>query len=83
MLKLFVQVTCRSLGVILEESSPEELQKRATVRSSVSEVLLQITKFCDLYLMETVLDDESEKRVLQALEYAGVFTSGGLIEEKE
>lgn len=36
------------------------LQKQATVRSSVVEVLLEITKFCDLYLMERVLDDESE-----------------------
>ncbi|KAK4383167.1 Peroxisome biogenesis protein 22 [Sesamum angolense] len=54
------KVTCRLLGVILEESSPEELQKQATVRSSVLEVLLEITKFCDLYLMERVLDDESE-----------------------
>lgn len=24
------------------------------------EILLEITKFCDLYLMERVLDDESE-----------------------
>ncbi|XP_010035607.1 peroxisome biogenesis protein 22 isoform X2 [Eucalyptus grandis] len=46
------KVTCRLLGVILEESSPEELQKQAT------------------------------KKILQALEYAGVFTSGGLIKEK-
>lgn len=36
------------------------LQKQATVRTSVLEVLLEITKFCDLYLMERVLDDESE-----------------------
>lgn len=36
------------------------LQKQATVRSSALEVLLEITKFCDLYLMERVLDDESE-----------------------
>lgn len=35
-------------------------QQQATVRSSVLEVLLEITKFCDLYLMERVLDDESE-----------------------
>ncbi|KAJ1382476.1 putative peroxisome biogenesis protein 22, partial [Sesbania bispinosa] len=76
------KVTCRLLGVILEESSPEELQKQATVRSSVLEVLLEITKFCDLYLMERVLDDESEKRVLVALEEAGVFTSGGLVKDK-
>lgn len=78
------KVTCRLLGVILEESSPEELQvqKQATVRSSVLEVLLEITKFCDLYLMERVLDDESEKNVLLALEDAGIFTSGGLIKDK-
>ncbi|RDY00042.1 Peroxisome biogenesis protein 22 [Mucuna pruriens] len=77
------KVTCRLLGVILEESIPEELQvDQATVRSSVLEVLLEITKFCDLYLMERVLDDESEKRVLVALEEAGVFTSGGLVKDK-
>ncbi|KAK7257518.1 hypothetical protein RIF29_31548 [Crotalaria pallida] len=76
------KVTCRLLGVILEESSLEELQKRATVKSSVLEVLLEITKFCDLYLMERVLDDESEKRVLVALEDAGIFTSGGLVKDK-
>ncbi|KAL3821008.1 hypothetical protein ACJIZ3_006913 [Penstemon smallii] len=76
------KVTCRLLGVILEESSPEGLQKQATVKSSVLEVLLEITKYCDLYLMERVLDDESEKRVIMALEDAGVFTSGGLVKDK-
>ncbi|XP_024987749.1 peroxisome biogenesis protein 22-like [Cynara cardunculus var. scolymus] len=76
------KVTCRLLGIILEESIPEELQIRATVRSSVLEVLVEMTKFCDLYLMETVLDDESEKRVLAALENAGIFTSGGLVKDK-
>ncbi|KAL4569767.1 hypothetical protein LXL04_025410 [Taraxacum kok-saghyz] len=76
------KVTCRLLGVILEENTPEELQNQATVRSSVLEVLSEITKYSDLYLMERVLDDESEKRVLTTLEEAGVFTSGGLVKEK-
>ncbi|KAK1569005.1 hypothetical protein Q3G72_031568 [Acer saccharum] len=77
------KVTCRLLGVVLEESSPEELQAhQATVRSSVLEVLLEITKFCDLYLMERVLDEESEKKILLALENAGIFTSGGLVKDK-
>ncbi|CAI9280234.1 unnamed protein product [Lactuca saligna] len=75
-MKASTSVTCRLLGVILEESTPHELQNQATVRSSVLDVLLEITKFCDLYLMETVLDDESEKKVLIALENAGIFTSG-------
>ncbi|KAI3698800.1 hypothetical protein L2E82_42628 [Cichorium intybus] len=75
------KITCRLLGVILEENTPEELQNQATVRSSVLEVLSEITKYSDLYLMETVLDDESEMRVLTALENAGVFTSG-LVKDK-
>ncbi|XP_038975176.1 peroxisome biogenesis protein 22-like [Phoenix dactylifera] len=74
------KVTCRLLGVILEETSPEEIQKHATVRSSVLEVLLEIAKHCDLYLMERILDDEA--RVLSTLKDAGVFTSGGLVTDK-
>jgi hypothetical protein len=35
------------------------LQNHATVRPSVVEVLLEIAKFCDIYLMERILDDES------------------------
>jgi hypothetical protein len=81
-----LQVTCRLLGVILEETTPEELQvgtnasaeigigfhglmknswmytflqNHVTVRPSVLEVLLEIAKFCDVYLMERILDDES------------------------
>ncbi|KAE8645745.1 hypothetical protein Csa_020431 [Cucumis sativus] len=78
------KVTCRLLGIILEEKSPEELQavNQATVRSSVVDVLLEITNYCDLYLMERVLDEESERKVIVALEDAGVFASGGLIKEK-
>ncbi|XP_020593986.1 peroxisome biogenesis protein 22-like [Phalaenopsis equestris] len=53
------KATCQLLGVILEETTPEELQEHATVKSSVRELLLEITKFCDLYLMERILDDES------------------------
>ncbi|KAG1359498.1 Peroxisome biogenesis protein 22 [Cocos nucifera] len=76
------KMTCQLLGVILEEKSAEELQKHATVRPSVIEVLLEITKYCDLYLMETVVDDESEERVLSALENAGLFQTGGLVKDK-
>ncbi|WOK94812.1 peroxisome biogenesis protein 22 [Canna indica] len=53
-------VTCQLLGVILEEKTPEELQKHATVRLPVLEVVKEISKYCDIYLMETVLDDDSE-----------------------
>ncbi|XP_068646035.1 peroxisome biogenesis protein 22-like [Aristolochia californica] len=76
------KMTCQLLGVVFEERTPEELQKHATVRPPVVEVFLEITKNCDVYLMETVLDDESEERALKALEDAGVFRAGGLIKDK-
>nr|CAJ86212.1 H0323C08.2 [Oryza sativa]CAJ86426.1 H0303G06.15 [Oryza sativa] len=77
-----VNVTCRLLGVILEETTPEELQNHVTVRPSVLEVLLEIAKFCDVYLMERILDDESGEKVLSALSEAGLFTNSGLIKDK-
>ncbi|XP_073003253.1 peroxisome biogenesis protein 22 [Typha latifolia] len=76
------KVTCQLLGVVLEETTPEELQKHATVRPSVLEVLLEISKFCDVYLMERIIDDESGEKVLSALSDAGVFMSGSLIKDK-
>ncbi|KAJ6768907.1 PEROXISOME BIOGENESIS PROTEIN 22 [Salix koriyanagi] len=53
------KMTCRLLGVILEERSPGELQDHATVRASVVDVLVEISRYCDIYLMERTLDDES------------------------
>lgn len=76
------KVTCQLLGVVFEEKTPEELQKHATVRPSVVELLLEISRYCDLYLMETVLDDKSEENALMALETAGLFKTGGLMKEK-
>ncbi|CAI0474953.1 unnamed protein product, partial [Linum tenue] len=76
------KVTCRLLGVILEENTPQELKNQATVRSSVLEVLSKITQICDLYLVEEVLDEESEQKVLAALGNAGAFRSGGLVKDK-
>jgi hypothetical protein len=68
--------------VILEETTSEELQNHATVRPSVVEVLLEIAKFCDIYLMEHILDDESGEKVLSALSETGIFAGGGLIKDK-
>uniref|UniRef100_A0A0A9GGF2 Peroxisome biogenesis protein 22 n=1 Tax=Arundo donax TaxID=35708 RepID=A0A0A9GGF2_ARUDO len=76
------KVTCQLLGVVFEEKTPEELQKHATVRPSVIELLLEISKCCDFYLMETVLDDKSEENALMALESAGLFRTDGLMKEK-
>ncbi|XP_043716613.1 peroxisome biogenesis protein 22-like isoform X2 [Telopea speciosissima] len=76
------KMSCQLLGVILEERSPEELKEHATVMPSVVEVLLEISKHCDIYLMDRILDDESEERVLSALENAGLFKTGALMKDK-
>ncbi|VAH54173.1 unnamed protein product [Triticum turgidum subsp. durum] len=77
-----MQVTCQLIGIVFEEKTPEELQNHATVKPSVVELLLEISKYCDFYLMETVLDDKSEENALMALEKAGLFNTGGLMKEK-
>ncbi|KAG6468516.1 peroxisome biogenesis protein 22-like [Zingiber officinale] len=76
------RITCQLLGIILEEKTPEELQKHATVKLPVLPVIKEICKHCDLYLMETVVDNESEQRVLSALDNSGIFLYSGLIKDK-
>jgi len=76
------KITCQLLGVVFMELNPEELQEHAVVRPSVVETLMEIAKACDLYLMARVLDDESEERVLTALDEVGVFKICGLNRNK-
>ncbi|KAJ7524775.1 hypothetical protein O6H91_17G020900 [Diphasiastrum complanatum] len=76
------KVTCQLLGIILEETSAEELQKHAVVRPHVVEVLLELTGACDMYIFAKVLDDESEVSVLAALDAVGAFSLGGLTRNK-
>ncbi|KAG0628612.1 hypothetical protein M758_1G039400 [Ceratodon purpureus] len=76
------KMTCQLLGVILEESSPEEVQKHAVVRPAVVDVLLEIARTCDLYLVARVLDDASEAVVMGALDAVGLFTDAKLSREK-
>ncbi|KAG6557175.1 hypothetical protein Mapa_001102 [Marchantia paleacea] len=76
------KMTCQLVGVILEESTSEDLQKHAVVRPAVVDVLLEVARSCDLYLLARVLDDESEALVLAALDAVGVFTIGGLNRNK-
>lgn len=76
------KMTCQLLGVVFEETSPEELQKHAVVRPAVVDVLLELAQACDLYLMARLLDDESEVNALTALESVGLFSFGGLNRNK-
>lgn len=70
------KMTCQLLGVVFEETLPEELQKHAVVKPAVVDVLLELAKACDLYLMARLLDDESEVNALAALEAIGIFSIG-------
>ncbi|MCO5582968.1 hypothetical protein L7F22_036873 [Adiantum nelumboides] len=76
------KMTCQLLGVIFQETSPEELQKHAVVRPEVVDILLELAQACDLYLMARLLDDESEANALAALEAVGLFSVGGLNRNK-
>ncbi|KAG0620017.1 hypothetical protein M758_4G182600 [Ceratodon purpureus] len=76
------KMTCQLLGVVLEESTAEELQSHAVVRPAVVEVLLEIARSCDLYLVARVLDDSSEKVVMEALDAVGLFSDAKLSREK-
>ena len=76
------KMTCQLLGVVLEETTPEELQKHAVVRPAVVEVLLEIARTCDLYLVARVLDDASEAVVMGALDATGLFSDAKLSREK-
>ncbi|OAE23212.1 hypothetical protein AXG93_1630s1270 [Marchantia polymorpha subsp. ruderalis] len=84
-------------GVVIRDSPPatqltlaqmvrRQLQggrkKHAVVRPAVVDVLLEVARSCDLYLLARVLDDESEALVLAALDAVGVFTVGGLNRNK-
>lgn len=76
------KMTCQLLGVVLEESTPEELQEHAVVRPAVVDVLLEIARTCDLYLVARVSDDASEAVVMGALDAIGLFTDAKLNREK-
>ncbi|XP_065638290.1 peroxisome biogenesis protein 22 [Quercus suber] len=75
-------------GILFFKPTPSQEKElkgsshHATLRPSVVEVLLEISRFRDIYLIERILDDESGERVLLALENAGLFKSGGLMKDK-
>eukprot|EP00249_Psilotum_nudum_P006487 c19809_g1_i1 orf=327-1151(+) len=76
------KMTCQLLGVIVEETVPEELQKHAVVRSAVVDVLLELAQACDLYLIARIIDDQSEENAMAALDAVGAFSVGGLNRNK-
>eukprot|EP00245_Coleochaete_scutata_P005612 TRINITY_DN19274_c0_g1_i1.p1 TRINITY_DN19274_c0_g1~~TRINITY_DN19274_c0_g1_i1.p1 ORF type:complete len:299 (-),score=43.27 TRINITY_DN19274_c0_g1_i1:589-1485(-) len=76
------RMTCQMLGVILEEQCSEELEFQATVRRTVVEVVQEIARQCDLYLLVRVESDASELAVMSALDDAGLFSSGSVNRDK-
>ncbi|PSC74149.1 Peroxisome biogenesis 22 [Micractinium conductrix] len=69
------RVTLSVPGVLLEESSPDELEESANVCAGAAELVCELARRADLYLMCHVADDIGEAVVRGALEHAGVTGS--------
>ncbi|CAI5469388.1 unnamed protein product [Closterium sp. Yama58-4] len=68
------RVTIQMLGVVLNQSTPEELQSGASLRSGAAEIVREVARQADVYLMAQVHNDESEATILSALEEASLFS---------
>ncbi|CAL5224655.1 g7373 [Coccomyxa viridis] len=64
-------------GVLLEEWSPEQLQESATLRPAAAEVLKEVRRTANVYIIAHVVDDLGEATVRGALEAGGLVGSGG------
>lgn len=77
------RMTLTTLGVLFNETSPEELQENgAMLRSGAAETVKELARACDLYLVTQCLDDTSEMAVMSALESAGLFAQGMVNRDK-
>lgn len=63
-------------GIIFEEALPSQLQEAATVRPEAVEVLQEMSRVSDVYLIAQVEDDVGQAVVTGALESAGLLGSG-------
>lgn len=52
------------------------------MRLGAAEVVKELSKACDLYLVTQCLDDTSEIAVISALESAGLFGHGAMNKDK-
>ncbi|GJP51937.1 hypothetical protein CLOM_g11065 [Closterium sp. NIES-68] len=68
------RVTIQMLGVVLNQTSPEELQTGASLRPGAVEIVSEVARLADVYLMAQVHSDESEATILSALEEANLFS---------
>ncbi len=70
------RVTVSVPGIIFEEALPSQLQEAATVRPEAVEVLQEMSRISDVYLIAQVDDDVGQAVVTGALESAGLLGSG-------
>ncbi|KAL4424243.1 hypothetical protein ABPG75_001544 [Micractinium tetrahymenae] len=66
-------VTLSVPGVLLEESSPAELEESASVRAGAADLVREVARVARVYLMCHVSDDIGEAVVRGALEHAGLL----------
>lgn len=71
------RVTCHVLGVLIQQQTPEDLQAEGAVLiPGAAEVLMEVARQADVYLMARVEDDSSEVAIMSALEAGGVTVPG-------
>jgi hypothetical protein len=69
-------ITLTTPGVLLLQSTPDELQEGAEVVAGIPELVHEMAKVVDLYLITRIVDDIGQAAVLGALEASGVVGDG-------
>lgn len=66
-----VTVTCP--GIVLQQSTPGELQEEAALQPKAAEIIREMAATLDVYLVTHVTDDVGQAVVMGALEAAGII----------
>eukprot|EP01026_Neomeris_dumetosa_P031761 TRINITY_DN2519_c0_g1_i1.p1 TRINITY_DN2519_c0_g1~~TRINITY_DN2519_c0_g1_i1.p1 ORF type:complete len:254 (-),score=6.86 TRINITY_DN2519_c0_g1_i1:384-1145(-) len=70
------RVTISTLGVVLEEKDPSDVLRGSGIVDGITEIVQEIMKVCDVYLINQVVDDFSEELIMNTLESSGLIGSG-------
>eukprot|EP01025_Chloroclados_australasicus_P042184 TRINITY_DN4489_c0_g2_i1.p1 TRINITY_DN4489_c0_g2~~TRINITY_DN4489_c0_g2_i1.p1 ORF type:complete len:260 (+),score=21.58 TRINITY_DN4489_c0_g2_i1:191-970(+) len=67
------RVTISTLGVVLEEKDPTDVIKGSGVIDGIVEIIQEMLKVCEVYLINQVVDDLSEELIMNTLESSGLI----------
>eukprot|EP01024_Parvocaulis_polyphysoides_P023949 TRINITY_DN2202_c0_g1_i3.p1 TRINITY_DN2202_c0_g1~~TRINITY_DN2202_c0_g1_i3.p1 ORF type:complete len:259 (-),score=26.51 TRINITY_DN2202_c0_g1_i3:191-967(-) len=70
------RVTVSTLGVVLEEKDPMDILRGSGVVDGITEIIQEMMKVCDVYLINQVVDNLSEELIMNTLESSGLIGTG-------